>query len=176
MKPLIRYRRWTAGLALAAFVLAASSPAAQADHHGRRYKDGPGYYPGPVVRHFHCGYAPRRVVIVRHSDAAPLFAGLIGGFVLGNAVAHASAPVYAPEPSYYYWDPYCHERFASLELYRPRFHYHHPYVVRVISVESGACVGAYRWCDGGWRPCPYYGDDGRDGDRGEDWDGDYGGD
>ena len=117
------------------------------------------------MRHIH--YAPRRVVYYeRRSDAAPLFAGLIGGLVIGSALAHASAPACEPAPAYYYWDPLCHERFASLAIYRSHLRYHHhPRIVRVISIESGDCVGTYHRQDGDWRSEP---GDGWDDDG--DWD------
>ena len=169
MRPLFNMRRWLTRVALAAFAMAALSPAAQAGHGSRRYKGAPAYCPPPPVRHVH--YAPQRVVYLeRHSDAAPLFAGLIGGLVIGSALAHASDR--APEPAYYYWDPWCHERFTSLAIYRSHFHrHHHPRVVRVISVQTGACVDAYHWHDGDWRSEPGDGweHEGSCG-RGGDWD------
>jgi len=165
MKTLFQVRRWVTGLVLAGFAVAALSPAAEAGHRWRRYKGNPGYCPTPVVRHVH--YAPRRVVYYeRRSDAAPLFAGLIGGLVIGSALAHASAPTYGHAAAHYYWDPWCHERFASLAIYRSHFrHHHHPRIARVISIETGDCVGAYRWHDGDWRSEP---GDGWDDDG--DWD------
>ncbi|HEY2954677.1 MAG TPA: hypothetical protein VGK89_05465 [Candidatus Eisenbacteria bacterium] len=163
MKTLFDTRRWVTGLLLAAFAVAALSPVARADGRWRRYKGYPGTIHGPVVRH----YAPRRVVYYqRHSDAAPLFAGLIGGLVIGSALAHAGDRACESAPAYTYWDPWCHERFASLAIYRSHLAYHHhPRFVRVISIESGDCVGAYGWRDGGWCEAP---GDGRYDDR--DWD------
>jgi hypothetical protein len=148
MKPLIKMRSPVTGLVLAAFAVAALSPAAQAAH--RRYKGEPAYYPPPAARHVQ--HAPRRVVYVeRHSDAAPLFAGLIGGLVIGSILAQSGPPAHAVAPAYYYWDPWCHERFASLAIYRSHVHRHyHPRVVRVISVESGDCVDTYHWHGGDW--------------------------
>jgi hypothetical protein len=90
--------------------------------------------------------------------------------VIGSALANASAPAYGP--AHYYWDPWCHERFTSLGIYRSHFRYHHhPRVVRVISVESGACVDSYAWHDGDWRSerGGGWGDD-RGRDQGGDWD------
>ena len=161
MKPNFEMRRWVSGLVLASFAVAALSPAAEA-RPGRRYKGVPEYGPPPAVSH--SGYAPRRVVYVeRHSDAAPLFAGLIGGLVIGSILAQSNAPAYpsgpayspgpacAPAPAYYYYDPWCHERFTSLGFYQSHFyHHHHPRVVRVVSVETGACVDTYGWHDGNW--------------------------
>ncbi len=156
-------KRWITGLVLAAMAVATVSPAAQAGHgRWRRYKDVPGYCPAPVVRHV--VYSPRPVYVRRHSDAAPLFAGLIGGLVIGTAIANASRPV-AVHTSYSYYDPYCGDSFATLGLYRSHlYRHHHPRVVRVIEVDSGACVDTYRWHDGDWRSW-----DGGDDDWG-DWD------
>lgn len=149
MRPLFNIHRWAAALMLTAFAATAIAPAAQAGHRSRRYKPDPGYCPPPVVEHVY--HAPRRVVYVeRHSDAAPLFAGLIGGLIIGTAIAHAATPAY--EPAHYYWDPWCHERFASLTVYHSHFrHHYHPRVVRMISVENGDCVDTWRWRDGNWR-------------------------
>jgi hypothetical protein len=140
-------RRWTTGILLAAFATAALSPAAEAAH--RRYKDVGNSCPPPAS---YGHYAPRRVVYVeRHSDAAPLFAGLIGGLVLGSVLAQNSAPVHAVAPAYYYWDPYSHVRYEALPVYDSRYCYHeHPRVLRVISVATGDCMGTYHWYRGDW--------------------------
>lgn len=139
-------RKWTTAMLLAAFATTAVSPSAEAAH--RRYKGGD-YYSPPPASH---GYAPRRVVYIeRHSDAAPLFAGLIGGLVLGSVLAQNSAPAPAMAPAYYYWDPYSQVRYEALPVYDSRYCYHeHPRVLRVISAETGACVGTYHWYHGDW--------------------------
>jgi len=136
----------TAGLLLAAIAITALSPAAEAAH--RRYKDA-GYYNPPPASY---GYAPRRVVYIeRHSDAAPLFAGLIGGIVLGTVLAQNSAPAHAVVPAYYYWDPYDHVRYEALPACGPRTcDYGRPRVLRVISLETGNCVDTVHWYHGGW--------------------------
>src|SRR5213596_539280 len=86
MKRYFEVNHWASRLTLAAFAMAMLSPAAHADH-WRRYKGALDYDP-PAVRHVH--YAPQRVVYLeRHSDAAPLFAGLIGGIVLGASSRRA---------------------------------------------------------------------------------------
>jgi hypothetical protein len=171
MNALFKIRNPITGLVLAGIVVASLSPAVSADP-GRRYKGvGGGHGPGPVARRVYV--APRRAVYVRHSDAAPLIAGLIGGFVLGNVIAHASDPYYSypapacpPPPSYFYWDPYCQERFGSLESYRSHLYGHpHPGIARMIDRESGDCVRTYRWDEGGWRSW----DDGRDGQQDRGW-------
>ncbi len=162
MKPLFNTGRWVSRLALVSFALAALSPAAQAGLGSRRYKDVPAYDPPPAARHVH--YAPQRVVYLeRHSDAAPLFAGLIGGIVLGSILSQSRAPA-SVEPAYYYWDPWSHERYAALPGYGSRCYYRqHPRVLRVVSVETGQCVDTVRWCDGGWRSV-------HDSDHDGDWD------
>ena len=146
MHKLHKSNRWVAGLVLAALAVAVLSPAAHAGS-GRRYKRSSNYCPPPATRHVH--HAPSRVVYYeRSSDAAPLFAGLIGGLVIGAALAHAAPP----PPAHYYWDPYCDARFGSVTVYHSHFrHHHHPRVLRVISVESGDCLDTYRWRTGGWR-------------------------
>jgi hypothetical protein len=150
MKPHFNLRSRVTGLALAAFAIAALSPAAQAGQGSRRYKGEPAYYPPPAARHVQ--HAPRVVYVERHSDAAPLLAGLIGGFVIGSVLAQSGPPAHAVAPAYYYWDPWCQERFASLAIYRSHVHHHyHPRVVRVISVESGDCVDTVHWSGGDWR-------------------------
>lgn len=150
MKTLLSSRRWNTALVLAAMAVAVLSPAAQADHgHGRRYQGVPGHGPARVAHQF--GHAPRAVYTERHSSAAPLIAGLIGGFVLGSAVAHSAPPVVV-HASYGYYDPYCDEQFSSLDAYRGHLYYHrHPRVVRVIELDNGSCVDSYHWREGGWR-------------------------
>jgi hypothetical protein len=145
------WKRCISGLVLAGLAVAAVSPEAMADRgRARRYKESPGYFPAPVAQRL--GYVPQRVYYgERHSSAAPLVAGLIGGFILGNAVAHAAPPV-AVHASYEYYDPYCNEDFASLEIYRTHlYRHHHPRVVKVIEIHDGSCIDTYRWHEGGWR-------------------------
>ena len=143
MNALHKSNRWVAGLVLATLAVAFLSPAAYAGH-GRRYKRTASYCP-PPARHVH--HAPRVVYYERSSNAAPLFAGLIGGLVIGAALAHATPP----PPDHYYWDPWCHARFGSVALYHSHVrHHHHPRVLRVISVESGDYLDTWRWNDGGW--------------------------
>ncbi len=144
-------RRWTAGTLCTVLALGTLAPAALA---GR----GPGS--GYKVRARSRGHQviervvyPQRGVIVHRSSSnvAPVLAGLIGGFVLGTAVAHAGQPAIEAS-SYYYWDPYCEERMASLDRYEWHLrHSHHPAVVRVIDVRSGECMRREIWRDGGWR-------------------------
>ncbi len=169
-------KRWTAALLLAGLVVATIAPAAQAG-----YGSGYGHtkyrrYDGCNLRVIRPIYAPRRVVVVRRSCEFPAFAGFLGGLVLGAAISNA-----APHETYYY-DPYCHERFATLDGYRGHLrHFHHPWTIRVIAVSSGACVNTYRYHDGRWSDWDgdrggyvddrggYYGDR-DDNDQGEGWD------
>jgi hypothetical protein len=145
--------KWAAGLLFATLAVAVAAPAAEARHGGwRRYKD----CDTRVVRRV-C--QPARVIEVRSSSCGlPALAGFIGGFALGTAFSSA------PEPSYhhyYYYDPYCDERFASLEIYRTHLRdCRHPRIVRVIDVDTGDCVHTYRYRHGGWVDCD------------EDWDDD----
>jgi hypothetical protein len=138
-------KAWTAGLLLSVLAVTLAAPAAEAGHgRWRRYKnwDGGGYSRVVVNR----GCAPSRVVEVhRYSSAGPALAGFIGGLALGAVLSRSA------EPDYVYEDPYCHERFASLDIYRAHLrHYHHPRVVRVIEVSSGDCVHTYGWDRDRW--------------------------
>jgi hypothetical protein len=132
------------GVLLAAVVLAAVAPAAQADHRrDRRYKwAGPAYSTRVVTRH----HSPGSVYIVRRSGAGPAIAGFLGGLFLGATLAHAAPAGFS------YYDPYCDERFVSLEVYGAHLHHHHhPGIVRVIELDSGDCVRSYHYQDGDWR-------------------------
>jgi hypothetical protein len=73
--------------------------------------------------------------------------------VLGSILSQASEPhPVAVAPAYYYYDPWCQERFSSLADYDSHFYrHHHPRVVRVVSVNTGACVDTYHWRHGDWR-------------------------
>ncbi len=165
--------RWAAALLAATLCLPVLAPAASADRGGAwiRYKRGPSCGPG-VVRY---DYAPSRGYYVeRHSSIAPALVGFIGGLVVGSAIH--SQPACPPTPAEYYWDPYDHERFASLDAYYSHARYcHHPRVVRVIVASSGECVGSYeyvggRWCErdpyyvGDWRHDRYGDENDQDGD------------
>ena len=128
--------------ALLATLLLSTASVAYADH-GRRFK---GAIPA---------YPVQRVYVREHSSAAPAFAALIGGFILGSAVANAhpvvvrEAPVYcAPVAEYRYWDPYERVWYDSLD--ECAFHPYHPAQVQVIDVRSGRCVRSLRFHDGAW--------------------------
>jgi len=161
-------KRWTAALLLALLAVMLVAPAAQAGG-AKQWKE-PKVRWKPqietrVVRHDYG--PPRRVVIRRHGDAAPVLAGFLGGLFLGATLHQTVSPVYV------YDDPYCHARFASFDAYGAHLRYHHhPRVIRVIEVRTGRWH-SYHYDHGSWR----HWDDGDrgwdDGDRGWD-DGDRG--
>ena len=144
MKPSIRFTRWMTAVLLAAIVMAAVAPAADADRRrGRRYKGWDPSYGTRVVTRYH---SPSSVYVVRRSNAGPAIAGFLGGLFLGATLAHA-----APD-GFIYHDPYCDERFVTLEVYRTHLrHHHHPRVVRVLERDSGSCVHTWHYQDGDWR-------------------------
>ena len=58
-----------------------------------------------------------------------------------------------PPDGCYYYDPYCEESFASLDIYLDHIHrHHHPRVFQVIAIDGGYPVSSYCWSDGGWAP------------------------
>jgi len=139
--------RWTAGLLLVLLATTIAAPTADAGH-AKKWKHRKAY-DGPscetrVVRH---DYAPPRRVVVRHyDDPAPVLAGFLGGLFLGATLGHATPAGYS------YYDPYCHERFPSLERYGVHFRqHHHPRVVHVIELRTGRWVDSYRYDHGAWR-------------------------
>lgn len=141
MRTLMRPTSWMAVLLLAALVTAIAAPAAQADR-GRRYKIKGRSCATHVVTGHH---GPGSVYVVRRSNAGPAIAGFLGGLFLGATLAHA-APA-----GFVYYDSYCDERFATLEVYRTHLRYHrHPRVVRVIERDTGDCVHVWHYRDGGW--------------------------
>lgn len=143
---------------LASTCLLAIAPVAEAGRGSRKYKT--------VARAPWDGHSHR--VVVRESSAAPLFAGLIGGFLLGTAVSNAhAAPVvthevrYVHEPRHRYYDPYCDEWYGSLSACREHsWNDRHPAVVQVFNGRGGQCVRTVRWSNGYW-----YDTDDRDWDR-----------
>ena len=159
MKPSKRNTRWMAGLLLAALIMSSVAPAAQADHRrGPRYKWKGPVYATRVVTPYH---SHGSVYVVRRSSAGPAIAGFLGGLFLGATLAQAAPAGYG------YYDPYCQERFVSLEIYRTHLHrHHHPRIVRVIELDTGDCVHSYHYVDGSWRDW-----DDRDWDD-RDWDDD----
>jgi hypothetical protein len=143
LSPSIHTRRWVTGVLLAAIVMATVAPAAQADRRNKRYKPGKHGYPTRVVTRYH---SPGSVYVVRRSRPGPIIAGFLGGLFLGATLAR-SAPA-----GYYYYDPYCGERFTSLEFYGTHRHRHsHPRIVRVIERDSGHHVRTYHYRNGDWQ-------------------------
>jgi hypothetical protein len=138
-------RSATVGLLLAALVVAAIAPAADAgrkyrykghDKHRRHHVERVVYQPSTVVYH--------------HSSAGPALA-FIGGVVLGAVIsnAHHATAVYADD--YYFYDTYCSQRFVSLEVYYGHLsHHHHPNVVRVFHAGTGHWVDTVHYSEGHW--------------------------
>jgi hypothetical protein len=140
--------RLVTGVLLVAVLAATMAPAAEAGSRKKhvRYKGGH-HRETRVVRHSGHGHGSHgSTYIVRRSNAGPIIAGFLGGLFLGATIANAAPSGYS------YYDPYCEESFASLEIYHSHFRRHrHPQVVRVIEVESGECARSYRYSDGKWR-------------------------
>ena len=169
------HHRLIAGSLLATFAIGAMAPAAYAGHgreSHRKYR-----------RFEHSGYAegvdvlPRRVIEYRHRSSgcgSPL-AGFLGGVAVGAIISSAAQsrssaygscgrqPAYYPSRSrcdadadpYSYEDPYCHERFSSLDLYlvHARRHCHHAWVAQVIDDRDGGCVDVIRYNGDRWESC-----------------------
>lgn len=156
--------RWTAIALIATTSLLVLAPVANADHGRGR---GAHRYKGmPVVHVEHRG--PRYVV--REGSAAPLIAGLVGGFVLGSVINSAPRRVEYVE-QYRYYDPYEGGWYDSMDSYWHRSRYsRHPRVLRVVEVRSGECVRVIRWNDGRWNECERGGRWDRNDDRGYDRD------
>lgn len=142
----------TVGIAVAT---ASFAPAASADR-WRKYK---GAGPWGPPRHVVVAPAPRVVWVSGHSSAAPAFAGFVGGLILGSALTHAAVVAAPPPPQawcppppvYDFVDPYCHERFESLDAYAAHLRCApHPAVAMVIDEGTGRCVGEQVWWDGRW--------------------------
>ncbi len=143
---------------LVCLATATLASAAQADRGHRRGSDR-GFFHGPrVVRTW--GRGP--VIIERHSEAGPAIAGFLGGLVLGAVLSNAQ-PAPPPPPAFVYYDPYCHERFASLAAYEAHLRYQdHPWVIDVLDARDGRYLDTYVWQDGHWGP---------DQDRGDEYEG-----
>ncbi len=147
MKLNVTMTRWiTTGL-LAASVLSIASTAF-ADHGGRRrFKGVPDDFRG------------QRVIVREHSSSVgPVLAGLVGGFIIGQAVSSNAHPVVVHEHYYHrrpvavyrYHDPYCDEWFDSVDECEFRGH-HHPHVIQVIDIRSGREVRSLHMRGGQWQ-------------------------
>jgi len=152
MKSLLHPRRAVATLMLGVFATMLLAPVAEAGNgrgNHRRWKR------HPVVREVrYVQPAPRAHYVHRHSDAGPILAGIVGGIVLGAAIANAQPAVHA---SYSYWDPYCEVRYSTLDRYRTHIRScDHPRVVRVMDRRSGHHVRDLCWREDAWRE--YHGD------------------
>jgi hypothetical protein len=145
-------------IVVAVGLAAASLASPAAATHWVRYK---GWGPPRMVRTV--SVAPAPVYWSGHSYGAPTFASFVGGIIVGTALAQAVqphpvvvaappvCPVPPPPPCEYYYDPWCHERFYSLEAYDEHLRFErHPAMVRVIDERSGRCIGERVWSDGRW--------------------------
>lgn len=142
MKVLHAIQRPIVVVMLAAFMLATFAPLAEADRRKRRYKGGRGYtrvverHHAPVHRYYRRG----------DSNAGPLVAGLIGGFILGALTTKA-----ARQEKYVYWDPYCERGYSSFDDCRAHWGCHDgPKVLYQVDSRSGRCVDAWRHSSDGW--------------------------
>jgi hypothetical protein len=161
-------------LTFAALIVSAGTlalaPTAHADHGWRRYKQvrrGP--WDAPVSR-----------VVYRdrvHDGAGPVFAGLIGGMILGAALSHPHPVVVRervydsgydrghgrgcergydrvvapPAPLYRYEDVDSDRYWDSLdECRQPQYGYECPRVVRVVEISSGRCARTMYWKHDHW--------------------------
>lgn len=142
-------QRWIVAGLLASTAVSLASPALARD---RRYKGAQQTTQRVVVRE-------------RSNSAAPLVAGLIGGFLLGAAVTSSaqshpvavhddyydddryySRPV--AQPVYRYYDPYGDDWYDSLD--ECRFVSGGPRVVFVIDIGSGQRVRSLQYRQGRW--------------------------
>jgi hypothetical protein len=95
-------------------------------HHPRYYR------PRPVVMVRHPWYTGVRRVYI-HDEPFYFNAGL--GVYLGGAFLNFEFTNAAPD-GYLYYDPYCHETFASVDLYRHHLaHHRHDGVLSVIQAN-----------------------------------------
>jgi hypothetical protein len=135
-------------LLLVALAGASLAPAATAERGPGRYRhEGPAFRGPRGMRVMHRG----PYLVERHSDAgAGAIVGFLGGLVVGSLLSNAPPPP-PPPPVYDYYDPYCRERFATIEAYDEHLYDHrHPRTLEVIEVHSGRCVDTLDWRDGRW--------------------------
>lgn len=123
------------------------------------------------------------------SNVGPIIAGAVGGFILGAMVGKTAAdrgysdPGYYDEgnrdpnycqpprtrvaaaPNYYYYDPYCENRYSSMDACSGHFSQaRHPQVVQVVETTTHRVVKRYTYEEDGWSPYvsnyePSYNDD-----------------
>ena len=123
-------------LAIATLVLAVVASSVSMAEASRRVYRGP-YGERVIVRRVARPVVVRRVVprgsyAVWHSGSGPVVAGFLSGLFLGATLTHT-----APQ-GFVYWDPYCHEGFASLDAYDTHCSRHrHPSVIQVVESDSG---------------------------------------
>ena len=142
MKPSSHGQRYLLLFLVLATTLAVAVPSARADR--GRYRRYRGYSPVGRIVTRDCG--PSHYYIQRSSPVGPALAGFFGGLVIGATLGHGSR-----YPQYAYEDPYCHERFASLDAYYDHARYcRHPRTVRIIEIRTGAPIGSYCYDHGGW--------------------------
>jgi hypothetical protein len=150
MKLTTSLQRWTLAALIAGTGTLIFAPVAQADNGWRRWKH------NEHVRWSAPG--PRVVLRERdHDGAGPALAGLIGGIIIGTAIAH-SAPVvvhehaYAPPPPRYrYEDMYSRRYWDSLDECRAEACAPHgPRVIRVVDITNDECVRTMYWKHDHW--------------------------
>lgn len=155
MRHISHWHRGTLVFLTLAVSLAVMAPAAEAGR-GRgkyRYKGSRG-----------CDRGPDRVIIHRSSSSTgAAIGGFIGGLIVGTAIARPQPYYesrYSDGPRYSYGDPYCHERFYSLDRYGDHARRHrHPCVAQVFVISTGeyiddCCYQNGRWT-GGYRNSGY---------------------
>ena len=173
MNPL--HHRLVTGSLLATIALTALAPAAYAGHGRESYRKVRRFEHARREERVVCG--PQSVVEYRRSSSGggSTLAGFLGGIAVGAIISsaaqsHASSRAsYDREPAYYpapqrceadvdrfsYGDPYCHERYSSLDLYvmHARRHCHHGMVAQVIDNRDGRCVDVIRLSGDRWESC-----------------------
>jgi hypothetical protein len=79
----------------------------------------------------------------RRSNSGAVFAGFVGGLFLGATLANAAPAGFA------YYDPYCHDTFATLGAYYSHCGVHrHTRTVHVIEIAAGYGYNDYHYCGG----------------------------
>jgi len=119
------------------------------DGGGDRYRGGSGGgYCAPHVSYAPRYYAPRyvyRAPARYYGDAYAPRPRYRSGFSFGITIANG------PPPGYYYYDPYCHERFASLGLYLSHLHgCGHPRSIEMVSYDDDDPSYTYDWDGDEW--------------------------